>query len=126
MDNSEQALVDYVEEFQESFLTNNGEGTYPTLSADCQDRWSPDDWAANAEAWTAFTEGVTNLPANELQVTDVAVQEIDEDSATVVVTWANGAGEVLEGIGNEPVEWLHENGGWRSTNCVAVAEALAG
>jgi hypothetical protein len=125
MDNSEETLISYVEEFQEGSLVDADADTYPTLSAECQAKWTPSDWEANAGAWRSAIEQNTNLSAEELQIDRVEVQEIDEDSATVVVTWADASGTVLDGLGG-PAEWVYEDGGWRTASCPSLAEALAG
>ena len=131
MDNSEETLISYVEEFQEGYLTANGENTYPTLSAECQNEWTQEEWAANADAMAELVEFAANVPSEEIQVVNIEVHTIDESSATLSFELADATGEVIlddEGLplGRGERKWIHENGGWRTTHCESVADAFAG
>lgn len=131
MDSSEETLISYVEEFQEAFLTEKGAGTYPTLSAECQAEWSQEEWADNAAAWTDLTQAVANVPASEIQIVDIQVREFSDTEATLTFKIADATGEIIVDdsgapIANEERKWIHENGGWRTTECVSVAEAVIG
>lgn len=123
-DPTEEALVAYVEEFHEGWLAADGDGTFPALSIECQTRWEEAEWEENAAALASFAEGVANLPGDQLQVSDVAVESFDGESATVVLTWSDAAGTVFEGLGSEPADWVYENGGWRTNECQAIGEML--
>lgn len=131
MDNSEETLISYVEEYLEASLVEEGQGTYPTLSADCQAQWTQEEWAENAAGWAALTEAAANVPAAELQVVDIQVREFSEDEATLTFKIADATGEIILDESGAPIanverKWIHENGGWRNTDCPSVADALRG
>jgi len=115
---TEASLQSAVRESTEAVLSSKPKVAYGYLSDDCKEKMSLSEFSGLLMFGVAFLTGMADVELKDIEVGSIEVSELTATSANVRSELRTKDGDVFTSLDDsEPIKWIYENDGWRSTDC---------
>ncbi len=101
----------------EAFLDKEWRLAYQGFTEECRSSLTYLDFVTEMNVAIAFAEGFLDMKWDDLELTEVVIEDFTPEEALVRVRLETADGEDFTDEGEEPDTWVFEEGEWRSTAC---------